>query len=67
MKTVKLIVGYPQPRDPSAFEKIYQQEQPLAIARLHGKTKLVATKILHSPRGEPQFYRVAEVHFHPWK
>ena len=64
MKSVKLIVAYPQPKDAAAFEKIYQQEHvPMAIANLDGKTKIVATKILQSPQGEPQFYRVAEVHF----
>lgn len=56
MKTVKLIVAYPQPKDAAAFEKTYQQEHvPMAIAKLHGKTKMVATKILQSPQGAPQF------------
>ena len=64
MKSVKLIVAYPQPKDASAFERIYQQEHvPMAIAKLHGKTKMVATKILQSPQGAPQFYRIVEVHF----
>src|SRR5580692_7415671 len=64
MKSVKLIVAYPQPKDASAFEKIYQQEHvPMAIANLQGMTKIVATKILQSPQGAAQFYRVAEVHF----
>src|SRR5260370_41022898 len=64
MKSIKLIVAYPQPKDASAFEKVYQQEHvPLAIANLPGKTKMVATKILQSPQGEPQFYCIAEVHF----
>ena len=64
MKSVKLIVAYPQPKDALAFERIYQQEHvPMAIANLQGKTKMVATKILQSPQGQPQFYRVAEVHF----
>src|SRR4029077_13561349 len=64
MKSFKLIVAYPQPKDASAFDKIYQQEHvPMAIASLHGKTKIVATKTLQSPQGEPQFYCVAEVHF----
>jgi uncharacterized protein (TIGR02118 family) len=64
MKSVKLIVAYPQPKDASAFEQIYQQEHvPLAIANLHGKTKMVDSKILQSPQGEPQFYRIAEVYF----
>ena len=64
MKSVKLMVAYPQPKDAPAFERIYQQEHvPMAIAKLPGKTKMVATKILQSPQGEPQFYCVAEVHF----
>jgi uncharacterized protein (TIGR02118 family) len=64
LKSVKLIVAYPQPKDASAFEKIYQQEHiPMAVAKLQGKTKIVATKTLQSPQGQPQFYRVAEVYF----
>jgi len=64
MKSVKLMVAYPQPTDASAFERIYEQEHvPMAIANLHGKTKIVATKILKSPQGKPPFYCVAEVHF----
>jgi uncharacterized protein (TIGR02118 family) len=54
MRSVKLIVAYPQPTDVLAFEKVYAQEHvPMAIANLHGKTKIV----------ESPFYRVAEVHF----
>jgi uncharacterized protein (TIGR02118 family) len=61
---IKLIVVYPHPKDVDAFEKIYQDEHvPLAIAKLAGKTKIVATKILGSPQGTPPFYRIAEVYF----
>src|ERR1700719_4020651 len=64
MKSVKLVVIYPRPKDVAAFENIYQTEHvPLAVARLAGKTKIVATKILGSPQGTPPFYRVAEVYF----
>src|ERR1700758_2822615 len=64
MKSVKLIVAYPQPTDASAFEKVYTQEHvPMAIANLHGKTKMVATKVLPSPQAENPVYRIAEVHF----
>ena len=64
MAIVKLVVIYPQPKDIDAFEKVYQNEHiPLAVARLGGKTKIVATKILGSPQGTPPFYRVAEVYF----
>jgi uncharacterized protein (TIGR02118 family) len=55
---------YPRPKDLEAFEKVYQNEHvPMAVAKLRGKTKLVATRILASPQGIPPFYRIAEVHF----
>jgi uncharacterized protein (TIGR02118 family) len=62
--SVKLIVAYPQPKDVDAFDAVYQKEHvPMAIANLAGKTKMVATKVLQSPQGKPQFYCIAEVHF----
>ncbi|HEY1470453.1 MAG TPA: EthD family reductase [Candidatus Acidoferrum sp.] len=64
MADLKLVVIYPCPKDIDAFERIYQNEHvPLAVAKLGGKTKIVATKILGSPQGVPPFYRVAEVYF----
>lgn len=64
MAEVKLIVIYPRPKDVDAFEKIYQTEHlPLAVARLGGKTKIVATKILDSSQGLAPFHRIAEVYF----
>jgi uncharacterized protein (TIGR02118 family) len=64
MAGVKLIVMYPRPKDVDAFEKLYQTEHvPMAVEKLAGKTKLVATKVTASPQGTPQFYRIAEVHF----
>ena len=35
----------------------------MAVAKLAGKTKIVATKVLQSPQGAPPFYRIVEVHF----
>jgi uncharacterized protein (TIGR02118 family) len=64
MANVKLVVIYPRPKDVDAFEKIYQNEHvPLAVAKLSGKTKIVATKVLASPQGIPAFYRIAEIYF----
>src|SRR5246127_4051847 len=64
MADVKLVVIYPQPKNVDVFEKIYQEEHvPLAVAKLGGKTKIVATKILASPQGTAPFYRVAEFYF----
>lgn len=64
MADVKLVVIYPRPKDIDAFEKIYQTEHvPLAVAKLGGKTKIVATKILNSPQDLPPFCRIAEIYF----
>jgi uncharacterized protein (TIGR02118 family) len=64
MAEVKLSVIYPRPKDVEAFENAYTNEHvPLAVAKLGGKTKIVATKVLGSPQGIPPFYRIAEVYF----
>src|ERR1700688_1339049 len=64
MADVKLVVMYPRPKDVDAFEKIYQTEHvPLAVTKLGGKSKMVATKVLGSPQGVQPFYRIAEVYF----
>lgn len=64
MPAVKFLVLYPRPTDMETFEKLYQNEHvPMAVEKLVGKTKFVATKVLSSPTGTPPFYRVAEIHF----
>ena len=64
MAGVKFMVLYPRPTDIEAFEKVYQKDHvPMAVAKLGGKTKFVATKVLASPQGTPPFYRIAEIHF----
>jgi len=61
---VKLIVMYPRPKDVRAFETVYKnQHVPMAVEKLGGKTKVVATRVLGSPSGAPAFHRIAEVHF----
>ncbi len=61
---VKLIVMYPRPKDVQAFETVYKnQHVPMAVEKLAGKTKVVATRVLGSPSGAPAFHRIAEVHF----
>ena len=64
MAGVKLVVMYPRPKDINSFEQLYQKEHvPMAVEKLSGKSKLVATKVVASPQGTPPFYRIAEVHF----
>ncbi|HLG15047.1 MAG TPA: EthD family reductase [Blastocatellia bacterium] len=64
MAGVKFVVIYPRPTDIDAFEKVYQEEHvPMAVEKLEGKTRFVATKVVGSPQGTPPFYRIAEIHF----
>jgi len=64
MAGAKLIVIYPRPTDLESFERVYQnQHVPMAVERLAGKTRIVATKVAGSPQGAPPFHRIAEIHF----
>lgn len=64
MAETKLVVIYPRPTDVEAFEKVYQDEHvPMAVEKLAGKTRFVATKVIGSPQGTPPFYRIAEIYF----
>jgi uncharacterized protein (TIGR02118 family) len=62
---VKLVVIYPRPKDIEVFEKLYQEEHvAMAVDKLAGKTKFIATKVMATPDGTPPpFYRIAEVYF----
>ena len=61
---VKLVVIYPPPKDVEAFEKAYRRDHvPMAIEKLIGKTKIVASRVIGSPQGKPAVHRIAEIHF----
>jgi uncharacterized protein (TIGR02118 family) len=61
---VKLIVLYPPPKDPAAFEQRYEKEHlPLGARNLAGATRIVSTRIVGAPAGGPAFARMSEVHF----
>ena len=54
--TVKLVVIYPRPANVEAFETVYKRDHvPMAVEKLGGKTKIVASKIVGSPQGTPPF------------
>jgi len=60
MAGAKLIVMYPHPKNAEQFESLYHNEHvPMAVAKISGKTKIVATKVLESGF----FHRIAEIHF----
>jgi uncharacterized protein (TIGR02118 family) len=65
MSGAKIVVLYPHPKDAVAFEKVYVSEHiPMAVTKLNGKTKMVASKMMSGPDGgRTAFYRMAEIHF----
>ena len=64
MSELKFMVIYPTPTDIDAFERRYQEEHvPMAVEKLAGKTKFIASRIVGSPQGAAPFYRIAEVFF----
>ncbi len=65
MPAAKLVVIYPVPMDREKFERLYlEQHVSMAIDRLTGKTKIVATKVLGSAQGgAAPFHRIAGIHF----
>jgi uncharacterized protein (TIGR02118 family) len=64
MAGAKLIVMYPRPKNIGEFESVYHNEHvPLAISKLRGKTKIVATRVVGTPQMTAAFHRFAEIHF----
>ena len=64
MASAKLIVIYPRPTDIESFERVYRnQHVPMAVEKLAGKTKIVASKVSGSPQSAPPFHLIAEIHF----
>ncbi|WP_333874049.1 EthD family reductase [Methylobacter sp.] len=65
MKTAKLIVMYPHPTNLDTFEQRYADEHvPMAVEKLAGKTRFVASLITGSAGNDPTpFHRIAEVYF----
>ena len=65
MAETKIVVIYPRPTDVDAFEKLYVEEHvPLAVEKIKGPTKFVATKVVGTADGStPPFYRIAEFYF----
>lgn len=65
MKAAKLIVMYPVPTDLETFERLYADEHvPMAVEKLAGKTRFVASLILSNADQSPAaFHRIAEVYF----
>jgi hypothetical protein len=68
MGNVKLIVIYPRPKDLESFERVYKTEHvPMAVEKLGGKTKLVASKIVGSRKGHHRSIALQRSISPPWR
>lgn len=65
MQAAKLIVMYPTPTDREAFERRYAEEHvPMAVDKMAGKTRFVASLITSTADGKPaSYHRMAEIYF----
>jgi uncharacterized protein (TIGR02118 family) len=64
--SVQLLVIYPPPKDPAAFERAYRDEHlPYAGQRLlaGGATGVTTRRVLGSPGGAPAFHWISFVEF----
>ncbi len=64
MAGAKIVVLYPRPKDIATFNRAYFDDHlPLAGDKLPHKSKIVVSKVLGSPQGEPPFHIVAEIYY----
>src|SRR5262249_52890567 len=62
LMSAQLLVLYPTPKDPKAFEKRYRSEHlPYAGPRLKGATRVVTKRFMAPSGGLPQFHLMSEV------
>ncbi len=62
--SVQLLVIYPPPKDPAAFERAYREEHlPYAEPRLIGATGVTTRRVLGSPGGTPFAHTISFIDF----
>lgn len=61
--TAHLLVMYPTPKDPKAFERAYRDEHlPYAGPRLAGATGVVSKRVM-APEGKAPYHAISDVTF----
>ena len=60
---IKLIALFKQPDDVASFEQHYNEEHLPLIRQVPGLERLVVNTAWGAPRGEPAYYKIAEMWF----
>jgi uncharacterized protein (TIGR02118 family) len=62
--TAHLLVCYPKPTDPDAFDRLYKEEHlPYAGPRLEGASGVVTKRVVGPQGAPPPFHLISDVSF----
>ena len=60
---VKLVALYRKPADPAAFDQAYFETHVPLVQKIPELRRVEVARITGAPRGEPEFYLIAEMYF----
>ncbi len=60
---VKLVALYRKPTDPPAFDAAYFETHVPLVKKIPNLRRVEVSRITGAPRGEPEFYLMAEMYF----
>ncbi len=60
---IKLVALYKKPTDPAAFDKAYFETYIPLVQKIPGLRQASVARITGAPRGEPEYYLMAELFF----
>jgi uncharacterized protein (TIGR02118 family) len=60
---VKLIALYRKPADPAAFDQAYFETHVPLVKQVPHLRRVEISRVTGAPRGEPEFYLIAELYF----
>ncbi|MBI3915240.1 MAG: EthD family reductase [Chloroflexi bacterium] len=60
---VKLVALYKKPTDPAAFDKAYFETHIPLVKKIPGLSRVIVSRFTGAPRGDPEFYLMAELLF----
>jgi uncharacterized protein (TIGR02118 family) len=60
---VKLVALYRRPEDPPSFDRQYVETHLPLVRRIPELLRVEISRVTGAPRGEPEYYLVAEMYF----
>ncbi|MBI3537907.1 MAG: EthD family reductase [Chloroflexi bacterium] len=60
---VKLVALYKKPADPAAFDQAYFETHLPLVKKIPGLKRAIVARVTGAPRGEPEYYLMAELLF----